>query len=159
MEKEIKPVTLYPKDLEDFLDVARSTDAFQSEEIEVLREVLEEYIKNPGQDYIILTQMVDDFLVGFVVFGRVSLTKSSWDIYWLVVHRDFQRRGIGSVLLKKVEEFVGKDAILRVETSGKEEYRGTREFYLKNGFKEVGRIPHFYGQDDPLIIFSKVVSS
>jgi ribosomal protein S18 acetylase RimI-like enzyme len=80
-------------------------------------------------------------------------------MYGLIVHRDFQRRGIGGRLRKKVEGYVcrGKEAILRGEKSRREEYRGSREFYLKHGFKEIGSIPHFYAQGDALIIFSKTI--
>ena len=43
------------------------------------------------------------------------------------------------------------------ETSSRETYRPTREFYLKQGYREVARVPLFYADNDDKVIFMKTL--
>jgi len=90
----------------------------------------------------------------------VPLTEFSWDIYWLLVDKHWQGKGIGQQILSEVETFILKkqsQAVLRIETSTAREYLHARNLYQKQGFKEVGRIPHFYREDDDLLIYYKEI--
>jgi len=44
------------------------------------------------------------------------------------------------------------------ETSSKESYLKTRNFYLKNSFSVVAQIENFYSDGDHLVIFGKYFS-
>jgi ribosomal protein S18 acetylase RimI-like enzyme len=114
----------------------------------------------PADGYFIYEEKINDELCGFVVFGKTPLTQSNWDIYWVVVDKKYQGKGIGSRLIRAVEAYIlEKDgfATMRLETSSRKEYVGTRIFYVKNGFKESGRIPGFYALGDDLVTFYKKV--
>ena len=141
-----------------YLKIAEQTSAFNPAEIEILDEVLTDCFEDPKTTYILFEEKNNDRLLGFVIFGRSPITKFSWDIYWMVVDKEFQRKGIGKKLQKRIESYVllqDKKANLIIETSSKPEYNATRNFYKNSGFKEVGQIPDFYNENDSLIIFYK----
>lgn len=95
-----------------------------------------------------------------MIFGKVSLTDFSWDIYWMAVDKELQGKGVGHRLLDRTEQFIlGIDtkAVLRIETSAKAQYEPTRNFFKRNGFLEVGRIPDFYTEGDGLINYYKMI--
>ena len=139
--------------------MAVDTGVFREREIEVLKEVLEEHYKDPGTRYsLIVEKGGKDSVTGYVVFGRTPLTEFSWDIYWLVVDKKFQGRGLGKKLLKSCETFILKEqkrAVLRAETSSREEYFRANRLYMSMDFGETGRISDFYAKDDDLVIYSK----
>ena len=150
------------------VNVAESTGVFYSAEMKVLIEVLEKsYAFSdanldtlPADGYFIYEEKNNDELCGFVIFAKTPLTQSNWDIYWVVVDKKYQGKGIGSRLIRAVEAYIlEKDgfATMRLETSSRKEYVGTRIFYVKNGFKESGRIPGFYALGDDLVTFYKKV--
>lgn len=145
---------------EPYISLARSTEVFNPQEVQVLESVLEDYQKNHGKNYFLFEEKTDDKIAGFVIFGRTPITEFSWDIYWLVVNKTCQGKGIGRKLLKEVESFIlqkEKRFILKVETSTRKEYTNARNLYAKQSFIEAGRIPNFYAQGDDLIIFYKEV--
>ncbi|OGW75752.1 MAG: hypothetical protein A2Z72_02740 [Omnitrophica bacterium RBG_13_46_9] len=143
------------------IDIARDTEIFSPEEIRVLTELLDDSRNNPDTSYIFIEETEGGNTVGFAIFGRIPMTEFSWDIYWIVVGRNFQSRGIGTRLLRQIEDFIVREnrrAIIRVETSTDEWYSAARNFYRKMGFAEVGVIPDFYGENDDLVTFCKRIS-
>lgn len=149
-------------DTQEYLRIAESAQIFEPQDLEVLREVLEEFKRKPDTDYFVFEEKKEDAVVGFVIFGRAPLTKSSWEIYWLIVDKNFQGKGIGKRLIQRVENFIlqkEKRPILKVETSSKREYSHARNLYSKQGFKELGRISDFYTKGDDLIILYKEFNS
>ncbi len=135
--------------------------AFRPCEIEVLREVLTDAFVDPAKGYCFLENRENDRIEAFAVFGRAPMTEWAWDLYWIVVDRSLQGRGLGRRILGRVEEAVSASAgkaILRVETSGRPEYEGQRHFYLRTGFRETGRIPDFYEAEDDLVTYCKFLS-
>jgi D-alanine-D-alanine ligase len=141
-------------------DIAQNTGVFKSEEILVLKELLEDYLNNPSTTYIVFEEKEDSRVTGFAVFGKTPMTKFSWDIYWIVSDKNARGKGVATRLLKRVEDFAGREdkhALIRVETSSKEEYAPARNFYLKRGFVKAAVIPCFYDQGDDLETFYKSV--
>lgn len=141
-----------------YLHSAESVGIFKQEELKILGELLEDRKNNPNSHYFIYDKKKNDKICGFIIFGKTPMTDFCWDIYWLIVHKDFQSSGVGIELFKKAENFMtsqnAKTAI-RVETSSRKEYEKARIFYTKRGFKEAGRIPDFYSKGDDLLIFYK----
>lgn len=144
----------------EYTRLAELTGFFRPVEIGVLEEVVADYQKAPGKDYFFFEETAHGRLAGFIIFGRTPLTDFAWDIYWIVVAADMQGRGIGRGLIERTEEFILKDnrkAVLRIETSDKEEYRSTQGFYRKTGFLPAGAIPDFYGEGDGLLNYYKTI--
>ncbi|MBU1367169.1 MAG: GNAT family N-acetyltransferase [Candidatus Omnitrophica bacterium] len=148
------------REKEDYLKAARSTEVFNSQEIEILSEVLQDCRDNQEKNYFLFEEKQDNSISGFVIFGKTSLTEFCWDVYWLVVDKSCQGKGVGRKLLGRVESFLLKGnsgAVLRVETSARKEYVHARGLYTKQGFKGAGRIPNFYSKQDDLVIFYKEI--
>lgn len=143
---------------EKYLNIAFTSGVFKPQEIDILEEVILEWQKNPNESYFLFDEKYQENIVGFIIFGKTPLTDFSWDIYWLAVDKNFQGKGYGRKLLKKTENFLLQQlnqVTIRVETSSRKEYTNARNLYLRNGFKETGRIPDFYSHGDDLVIFYK----
>lgn len=141
-----------------YLKIAHDTGLFKKNEIDILNELLVDCQKNLASSYVFIEENMAERVAGFAIFGRTPLTEFSWDIYWMVVDKNFQRKGIGEKLMRRIEESTditcGKK-ILRVETSARKEYCPARNFYAKQGFSETGRIPNFYSEGDDLVVLCK----
>jgi ribosomal protein S18 acetylase RimI-like enzyme len=143
-----------------YVKIAQETGVFNPQAIEVMKEVIDNYVRNPDKDYWLIEEKCDNKVVGFVIFGRTPITDFTWDIYWLVVNKDFQRKGIGKILFKRVQEHIlqrDKRAVLRVETSAEKDFDQARKFYIREGFEESGRIVDFYSEGNDLVTYYKEI--
>ncbi|HNX90408.1 MAG TPA: GNAT family N-acetyltransferase [Candidatus Omnitrophota bacterium] len=141
----------------EYLMIASGTGVFRPDEIDVLKEVLEDYGKS-DTTYHVYEERSGGKLSGFAIFGRTPLTAFCWDVYWLVVDKACHGKGTGKRLMTAVEEAFAeenKKFVARVETSGRDTYEGARIFYEKLGYEKTGVIPHFYGQGDDLVMYHK----
>src|SRR6266516_1629088 len=103
----IRPIV--PQETPALVAMARGTDVFKPMEIQALREVLDDYharASAEGHRGIALEE--DGHLVGFAYFAPAAMTDRTWSLWWIVVDRRAQARGIGSELLRYVEEAVRK---------------------------------------------------
>jgi len=122
-------------------------------------ELIDISLRHPEQkDYDFLCAVDEkDQAMGYACFGPVPLTKGTYDLYWIAVDPVRQGLGLGSQLLKRVEEEVTKRQarMLLIETSSQPKYTQTRNFYLKNGYVEVSRIKDFYALGDDRVTYQK----
>lgn len=132
---------------------------FTPEEVSCALELVDIYLNDPAQkDYQALVALDEEgALLGFACYGPVPLTSGSFDLYWIAVAPSRQRRGVGTLLLRRVEDEVQRSGarMLLVETSGREEYEGTRSFYGGNGYREASRIADYYSPGDDCLLFQK----
>lgn len=149
-------------DREDILDFVRASSFFRPFEIEVAREVLDEALaEDTESQYQSFTAEANGRAVGWICFGHSPGTVGTYDIYWIVVSSDYQRKGIGTALMQYVEKLIaGRGGRLCViETSGLSMYRSTRGFYLKLGYVEQACVAEFYAHRDDKIICVKHLKS
>src|SRR5262249_34949427 len=90
-------------------------------------------------------------VAGAILFSEdVESHNHYWEINWIVVNHEFQRKGIGSVLLKKafneMREKLGERVY--VKTSAAHYNEDTRAFYKKMGFEELTSLPHYYADKE-----------
>lgn len=135
-------------------EIVRSTGVFSDEEIGVALEVFD-----AATDYEFIGAFEADQLVGYVCFGATPSTDRTFDLYWIAVHPDSQRSGIGGVLMSEVERVLRdrRARLVIVETSSREDYSATRRFYMKRGFQETARLRDFYAPGDDRIVLTKRV--
>lgn len=145
-------------DLKDFRDVLLSSGFFYEYEIEAAEEFLK-YQLEDGDESGIHYYMAEDKgkMVGFICFGFDSCTVHTYVLYWMAVHNDYRGKGIGKVLLKKFEEHVKKHGGKKIvgETSGRDLYKPTRDFYVRNGYKLAAEIPDYYSKGDSRVTIVK----
>lgn len=131
---------------------------FKSSEIGVAMELVNIAAHNTDQtDYNVFVYEHDNRLLGYHCTGKRPLTDGTYDLYWIVTDPESSVKGVGSELLAHAEEFVIKNngRWLLAETSSKDDYAGTRRFYLKNLYSIIAEIKDFYSVGDDLLVFGK----
>lgn len=149
-----------PRDRQVVLSFLADTGFFRPDEIDVAREVfdaaLAEGTKGHYQSFVACT---DQDTVGWTCYGPTPCTRGTFDIYWIGVAPAWQGRGIGRALTVFAEHAISQRGgrLLVIETSSRETYRPTRQFYEAMGYREAARIAEFYGPGDHKVILVKDV--
>ena len=149
---------LIPNDREEILRILTDTNHFNDEEIKVAMELIDLYLNDENQnDYIIYVQANDDKAEGYICYGKRPLTDWTYDLYWIAVDPNIHGKGIGSGLVRHMEEDLKATGgrIVLIETSGKSEYENERKFYTKNGYEVQTIIKDFYRSGDDLFVYRK----
>lgn len=145
-------------DMKDFEEVLNSSGFFYSYEIEAAKDFLEYRIED-GEESGVYYFMAEDKgkMIGFICFGFDSCTQYTYILYWMAVHNDYRGKGVGKVLLQKFEDCVVSKGGKKIvgETSGRELYKPTRDFYVKNGYKLAAEIPDYYSVGDSRVTIVK----
>ncbi|MCX7727084.1 MAG: GNAT family N-acetyltransferase [Chitinispirillaceae bacterium] len=147
-----------PEDILAIRSIVSSTGMFRPEEIEVAVELIEERLKKGEKSgYYFLFAENGNEVIGYTCFGPIACTVASYDLFWIAVKKEYQRKHIGEMLLKKSEEIIKSYGGKRVyiETSSRKDYLPTRNFYLKNGYIIETILKDFYDEKDNKVIFSK----
>jgi ribosomal protein S18 acetylase RimI-like enzyme len=135
----------------------RSDETFRDDEVAVALELIDDALSG-GTDYLVrVAEEETGRLAGYICFGQTPMTASTWDLYWIVVHRDARGRGVAGSLLRAMEEELrGRAATgIRVETSELESYGAARALYDRHGYPEAARLADFYRVGDGLIVYYK----
>ncbi|HUS90792.1 MAG TPA: GNAT family N-acetyltransferase [Phycisphaerae bacterium] len=151
-----------PGDRDEVLRFLVATGAFLPGEVAIAAEVLDDALaKGSRGGYESLTAELDGRATGWVCFGPTACTVGTFDVYWIAVAPDAQRRGIGAALLTRAEQRIAEQGgrLAVVETSSRPRYDPTREFYRRAGYREAARVAAFYAPDDDKIICTKPIAA
>jgi len=147
-----------PQDPERIRKLVTITGFFSDEEVKVAGELAEEHLKTgTASGYLFLFAEQFGRMVGYACYGPVPMTASSFDLYWIAVHPDLKRRGVGRRLLLECEKRIreaGGDRIY-VETSSRAIYAPTRAFYEDMGYRQEAFLTDFYRPGDSKVVFLK----
>lgn len=141
--------------------IVEATGFFSDEEVEISVELLHERLSRgieSGYNFL-FAEDNNGKLVGYTCYGPVTGTQSSFDLYWIVVDKDYQGYGVGKLLDSKTVDLIRDMGGTKIyaETSSKKQYEPTRTFYRKMGYHEAAFLEDFYAPDDGKIIFVKKV--
>ena len=140
-------------------EITESFEDFYPQEVDVAEELANASIEiGPDKSgYHFLLYENNNEIIGYACFGPIACTKNSFDLYWIVIDNKYRTMGIGKKLLLETEEKIfnlgGKK--IYVETSSRNSYYPTRQFYIKNGYKEEAILKDFYDDDDNKVIYVK----
>lgn len=136
--------------------LTRDTGLFREEEVATAVELLDESLGG-DEDYRFLGAFDGEQLIAYACWGPTPGTDATYDLYWIVVDRAQQGRGIGTQLLAEVEQrLTTHDArLVVVETSSRADYTPTRGFYEARGYRRTATIPAYYAPGDDLVIYTK----
>ncbi len=132
--------------------------AFREDEVAVADELIcEAQREGSSGDYQVLIAEDGGKILGWACYGLGPMTDATFNLYWIVVSPDEQRRGIGGQLLEEVERRVCAAAgrWLLAETSSTAAYESTRAFYGRRGYRLLGEIGDFYRIGDGRITIGK----
>jgi GNAT superfamily N-acetyltransferase len=147
-----------PEDTAELISITDGTLMFRPNEIETLDEVLKDYYREEiFNDHHCVVADEDGKRLGFAYYAPAEMTDRAWQLWWIVVRRDMQSRGIGTSLLRHVEDAVRRamGRVLFIETGSMPHYDPTRRFYLKNGYEQCAELRDFYADGDSMIVFRK----
>ncbi len=149
---------LIAEDREKIKNILIDTNNFNEDEIKIALELIDVYIKDKEQkDYEIFVDEEENNLRGYVCIGPRPLTTGTYDLYWIAVNPKVQSKGVGSGLIKYIEDHLkeSRARLILIETSGKASYEKERKFYEKNLYKELVDIKDFYNVGDGLVVYGK----
>jgi len=153
---------LKPADTEIIEGILKKIPLFKKEDIKVAMELVNITASNPSQtDYNIFIYENDGTVLGYHCTGKRPLTDAVYDLYWIVTDPDHGKKGIGKSLLEHAEDFVTQNngRWMLIETSSKESYNATRNFYMRNNYTIISQINDFYSKGESLLIFGKYFSN
>jgi acetoin utilization deacetylase AcuC-like enzyme/GNAT superfamily N-acetyltransferase len=134
------------------------TGFFHAEEVDLAEELVAERLEKgekSGYHFI----MADHYgrLAGYACYGPIPATASSYDLYWIAVHPDFQGRGLGRRLLSECERRIkaAGGSRIYVDTSQRVQYASTRAFYESCGYRLETVLKDFYMVGDGKAIYCK----
>jgi aminoglycoside 6'-N-acetyltransferase I len=139
-------------------EILKRVPNFKSTDVEVALELINISINFPEQkDYNIFVYEIDGKVAGYHCTGKRPITDAVYDLYWIVVDPLAAGKGIGRELLAHAEKFVIEQngRLILAETSSKENYGKTKEFYFKCGYELLAEIKHFYSPGESLLIYGK----
>lgn len=147
-------------DREKIKNILIDTNNFNQSEIDIALELIDIYLNDLNQkDYEIFVDANGDVVNGYICIGPRPLTKGTFDLYWIAVNPNVQAKGIGSGLVRYIEEHIKNlgGRLILIETSGKPSYEKERKFYLKNSYSQLVDIKDFYDVNDSLVIYGKYI--
>ena len=139
--------------------VAR-TGFFTPAEIRLAGELVEARVEHGSESgYEFLIGEANGVIAGYSCYGAIEGTESAYDLYWIAVDPTVQGGGVGRQVLAKTEAAIkaGGGSRYYAETSSTDKYIPTRQFYARNGFREVARIADYYRMGDAKVVYEKLV--
>ena len=151
--------TVRPSDLDAVERLVRMSGVFNAAEIDIARELVTEHLER-GPDicgYYFLFADGPDGLLGYSCYGPVPATNGRYELYWIAVHPELRRSGLGAQLQAASEEAVRRlgGRYMVAETSTRAEYSAAHRFYLAQGYCQLAEIPDWHDDGDGLAIFGK----
>jgi ribosomal protein S18 acetylase RimI-like enzyme len=149
-----------PDDRRRVREIVASTGFFNTEEIDVAEELVEERLaegSESGYHFVFADQ--GSQTAGYTCYGPIAGTAGSYDLFWIAVDAGLQRKGLGKVLLAESERLIRQAGGKRVyiETSNRGHYLSTRAFYERNGYALEAVLKDFYAPGDDKAIYVKAL--
>jgi len=145
-------------DIQSIRDIIVSTGFFYDYEIEIAVELVKERLKEgESTGYYFVFAEIDGVAVAYSCYGPITMSKTSFDLYWIATHNDYRGKGIGRKLLEEtyIQAREMGCIILIAETSGLPHYISTRAFYDNNKFELEARLKDFYAVGDDKLFYTK----
>ncbi len=150
------------RDDPDFVrDIVAATGAFRRDEVDVAVELAEDCLaRGPaasGYRFLFAEAPGERLPLGYACFGPIPCTLTSWDLYWIAVRPEHKDRGIGRMLMQRLESAAREEGCLDmyIETSAQSRYDATRAFYLAGGYRIEHVFRDFYAPGDGRAVYVK----
>jgi GNAT superfamily N-acetyltransferase len=146
------------RDIKRVMEIVDSTKFFYDHEVEIAVELVTERLTHgESTGYHFVFAEVDGVTAAYSCFGPITMSRTCFDLYWIVTHNDFRGKGIGKQLLEETYKHARNMGckIIIAETSGLEHYSPTRAFYISNKFDLEARLKDFYDEGDDKLFYTK----
>ena len=163
-ELRIAPST--PDDRRDIYKLILNSGIFGQADADCVDGMFAEAMSKPSEDgYRFLSCWSDtptqDQLIGFACVGRESLTKDTWDLFWICVDRVARGRGAGRALMEETQRLAISEGgrLMVIYTSSTEPYAAARRLYEAQHFAPTAVVSDYYAEGDDLRIYTKRLRS
>ena len=82
---------------------------------------------------------------GYVTLKPFFPGRSHCEMYWLAVKKHYHGQGIGTKLVKFIENYAKKNGFRKLCVYTNKKMIRTRKYYEKIGYKFINEFPEFYG--------------
>jgi ribosomal protein S18 acetylase RimI-like enzyme len=152
------PVT---SDIKRVMEIVESTKFFYDHEVEIAAELVAERLSHgESTGYYFVFAEVDGVTAAYSCYGPITMSATSFDLYWIATHNDYRGQGVGRKLLDETcnQARAMGCKILIAETSGLEHYAPTRAFYISNKFDLEAKLKNFYAEGDDKLFYTKRIA-
>jgi len=150
-----------PDDCETVRDIVQATGYFTLPEVAVAVELVQENLVKgaAASGYCFVFAGHGDRTIGYVCYGPIPCTVSSYNLYWIAVDPAFQGKGLGKTLMRESEKRIRAAGGTRIyiDTSYKAQYEDTRGFYQSLGYELDALLKDFYSPGDDKVIYRKIL--
>jgi ribosomal protein S18 acetylase RimI-like enzyme len=160
-----------PDDAPTVVELAVSSGLFSAEDAGIVEAMLADYFggaRDRGHVCVVTdagtgtgTGTAGDHPAGVAYYQPAVETDRTWYLTMIAVRADHQGQGLGSALLRAVEDDLRGRAqrLLLVQTSGAPGFARTRAFYQTSGYQQEARVRDYYETGDDLVLFRKSLTS
>lgn len=148
----------HPDDGPQLVAVTADVGVFTPEEVATVDELWNDFLRQgEASGYHFVVYRDGERVLGYACYGPRALTEGTFDLYWIVVSKAAQGRGIARALMAQVETEIRRlgGRLMVIETSGTPEYEPARRLYAACGCAAEAVIRDFYRPGDDLVIFTK----
>ncbi|MFH1079555.1 MAG: GNAT family N-acetyltransferase [Pseudomonadota bacterium] len=149
-----------PSDRTAVREIVEATGYFSGDETAIAVELVEERLATgDASGYYFVFIEREERVIGYACYGPVPATRYSYDIYWMAVYPEFQRRGLGRKLLAMCESLIQRAGGRQIymDTSARAQYEPTRRLYVAQGYRQAAYLPDYYAPGDAKAIYEKIL--
>lgn len=144
-------------DVDVIRQIADSTGFFDENDVQINVEIAEDMLCRKDSCHKFILADYNGRTVAYVCYGKVSDARDgTYEICWLSTLNDYRGLGIGRRLINCLIAKLRKKGAERiyVKTDSKEQYKPTRRFYEKCGFRLQAVLPGYYDDNDNCCIYA-----
>ncbi len=148
-------------DFKEYEDLVTGSGGYRDIEVEMLKETLSSWKKNPDNPYTIMEVRDGRLLAAIAVASRIPSREYTFEIRYLCVDQDYTSTKVGERILQMIdEEFLLRhpQALIQYETSTRKLASVGISLLEASGYNLIGHIPDFYSRGDDFYMFSKFLS-
>lgn len=133
-------------------DIDEALLAEQSHNIHILsKNILKEDIKNKNYYYLVAKNNQKK-IVGYI---GISYVLDEADIISIVVHKDYTKNGIATLLLQEIFKFAKDNNIQKLMLEVRNSNIPAQKLYEKHGFKQITIRKKYYDNSEDALIYEK----
>lgn len=133
-------------------DIEEALLTEQSHNIHILsKNILKEDIKNKNYNYLV-AKSNDGKIIGYI---GISYVLDSADIISIVVHKDYTKKGIATLLLQEIFTFAKENNIQKIMLEVRSSNLPAQKLYEKHGFKQIAIRNNYYDNTEDALIYEK----
>lgn len=156
--------SITPDDAPTVVELAISSGLFSTEDAGIVQTMLADYFggaRDQGHVCVVTDVGTEgDRPAGVAYYQPAVETDRTWYLTMIAVRGGHQGHGLGSALLRAVEDDLRARAqrLLLVQTSGAPGFARTRAFYQRCGYQQEARVRDYYETGDDLVLFRKLLA-